>query len=116
MNTLLEPCKIYHIYNHAVGEANLFRSDKNYDYFLKKYAQYISPICNTYAYCLMPNHFHFMMRVKEEQELEKYHEELQKLKAEKNKPKSNTFVAKEIKPIDFPDFVMQQFQNILPAP
>jgi REP element-mobilizing transposase RayT len=34
-----------------------------------KYGQYISPIAETFAYCLMPNHFHFAVKVKGEEEL-----------------------------------------------
>lgn len=60
---MLEPNCTYHIYNRANGEANLFREDRNYDYFLFKYFHYINPIAETYAYCLMPNHFHAMIRV-----------------------------------------------------
>jgi putative transposase len=61
--------KIYHIYNHGNGEDNLFRSDENYRYFLQKYGEHIAPIADTYAYCLMPNHFHFLLNVKEENSL-----------------------------------------------
>ena len=69
MKTLLQPDTIYHIYNHANGADNLFREEKNYHYFLKKYFEYIQPIAKTYAYCLMPNHFHFMVRVRERSDL-----------------------------------------------
>ena len=62
---LLEPEKYYHIYNHAVGGDNLFKSEENYSFFLDKYKQYISPIADTFAYCLMPNHFHFALRIKD---------------------------------------------------
>lgn len=68
----LLPDKVYHIYNHANGSENLFRSDKNYRYFLAKYAQYIYPVVDTYAYCLMPNHFHLMVRIRSEEELLEY--------------------------------------------
>ncbi|MDX2189998.1 MAG: hypothetical protein SFY32_09055 [Bacteroidota bacterium] len=112
MNILLQPGKIYHIYNHSVGEANLFRNDKNFDYFLKKYAQYIFPICKTYAYCLMPNHFHIMIRVNEEEELDTYYHQLQKIKEENNQLKSKPSKPKTTNIIDYPDFVMQQFQNM----
>lgn len=54
----------YHIYNHANGNENLFREEKNYVYFLQKWAEKIEPVANTYAYCLMPNHFHFLIRTK----------------------------------------------------
>jgi len=39
----LEPDKYYHIYNHAVSKDNLFKTDENYFFFLKKYAQYLNP-------------------------------------------------------------------------
>jgi putative transposase len=64
--SILEPQNTYHIYNRANGSEKLFLSDDNYRYFLKKYDEYISPIVDTFCYCLMPNHFHFLVRVKEE--------------------------------------------------
>lgn len=62
----MQPGKTYHVYNHGNADDNLFRSDENYRYFLQKYSEYIHPIVNTFAYCLLPNHFHFLMTVKEE--------------------------------------------------
>lgn len=66
----LTPDAFYHIYNRANGSEQLFISDENYLFFLRKYKTYISPICNTYCYCLMPNHFHFLIEIKSEKELE----------------------------------------------
>jgi len=65
----LEPDKYYHIYNHAVGGDNLFCSNENFNYFLQKYKHYITPIADTFAYCLMPNHFHLAVRIKSKKEL-----------------------------------------------
>lgn len=65
----LLPDLIYHIYNHANGSDNIFREEKNYSFFLQKYEKYISPITETYAYCLMPNHFHWLVKIKDEQSL-----------------------------------------------
>ncbi len=65
----LEPGNYYHIYNHAVGNDNLFATDENYSFFLKKYKQYILPVADTFAYCLMPNHFHLAVRIKPVQDL-----------------------------------------------
>lgn len=64
------PNEVYHVYNHANGSDVLYRSVENYHYFLQRYAHYISPIADTYAYCLMhfhagPNHFHLMVRIKD---------------------------------------------------
>jgi putative transposase len=53
--------RYYHLFNHAIGSDNLFKEKENYLYFLRKYGIYISPVCQTYAYCLMPNHFHFLI-------------------------------------------------------
>src|SRR5699024_10289115 len=40
--------------------------------FLKRYANYIYPIAGTYAFCLMPNHFHFMVKIRSKEELEDF--------------------------------------------
>ena len=63
------PDTYYHLYNHANGDDNLFRIEDNYLYFLHKYSQYLSPVLDTYSYCLMPNHFHFLVCIKAEKEL-----------------------------------------------
>lgn len=55
----------YHIYNHGVGGRDLFIDPDNYDYFLKLYDKYVSPVAETYAWVLMKNHFHVLVRVKE---------------------------------------------------
>jgi putative transposase len=55
----------YHIYNHANGTENIFREEENYRYFLQQYAKYLGDVVDTYAYCLMPNHFHLLIGVKE---------------------------------------------------
>lgn len=60
---------LYHIYNRANGSENLFREDRNYHYFLRQWTKYIEPIADTYAYCLMPNHFHFLIKTKSESEI-----------------------------------------------
>lgn len=56
----------YHIYNHAIGSENIFREQENYRYFLQQYKKYLGGYLDTYAYCLMPNHFHFLIRVRED--------------------------------------------------
>lgn len=44
--------------------------ERNYRYFLKLYARYVEPVAQTYAYCLLRNHFQVLVWVKtlEEQE------------------------------------------------
>jgi putative transposase len=62
----LEYGNFYHIYNHGVGGRDLFLEPENYEYFLGLYDKYILPVAETYAWCLMPNHFHLLVRIKEE--------------------------------------------------
>ncbi|GMQ27856.1 hypothetical protein [Algoriphagus confluentis] len=65
----MKPGQSYHIYNHANGSENIFREEKNYRFFLEHYTKHLDKVLDTYAYCLMPNHFHLMVGVKEELEL-----------------------------------------------
>lgn len=65
----MEPSKTYHLYTHANGFENLFRSQENYRYFLSKYEHFIPSVADTLAYCLMPNHVHFLIRIKGEKEI-----------------------------------------------
>ena len=58
------PNTVYHIYNRANGRDNLFAESENYRFFLELYGKYIGPVAETYAFCLMPNHFHFLLRTK----------------------------------------------------
>jgi REP element-mobilizing transposase RayT len=58
----------YHIYNRANGDENIFREARNYTYFLQQYTKYIEPIADTYAYCLLRNHFHWLVRLLTEEE------------------------------------------------
>jgi REP element-mobilizing transposase RayT len=62
----LDSGKFYHIYNRGINSCNLFREPANYEHFLELYDKYISPVAETYAWVLMPNHFHLLVRVKED--------------------------------------------------
>jgi len=61
---------IYHIYNRGNNCEALFKEERNYYYFLNLYKRYIHPIAQLYAYCLLPTHFHFMLRIKDWDNLE----------------------------------------------
>ena len=63
---LLQPDSFYHIYNRGINGENLFKEGRNYAYFLQKYARYIEPIAETYAYCLLKNHFHLLIHTRSE--------------------------------------------------
>jgi putative transposase len=59
----------YHIYNRGNNRENIFIQERNYDYFMRLYEKHISPIADTYAYCLLRNHFHVSLRTKSEEEI-----------------------------------------------
>ena len=63
--TKFEAGCFYHVYNRSVDRKPMFRSDANYEYFLHRYDHYISGYAETYAYSLMNNHFHLLIRVKD---------------------------------------------------
>lgn len=53
----------YHIYNRGCNRENIFNSDENYRFFLRKAKKYFQEYnIDVIAYCLMPNHFHFLLR------------------------------------------------------
>lgn len=66
---ILIPEATYHVYNRANGNETLFPKEANFEYFLSKYKEHVSSIADTFCYCLMPNHFHFLIRIKNEREL-----------------------------------------------
>lgn len=39
---------------------------------LNKYAEYLIPVVDTYAYCLLKNHFHLLIRIKSQEKLREY--------------------------------------------
>lgn len=61
---MLEPDKYYHIYNKGINGCNLFEKNEDYYYFLKLFEKYIIPIADCFAWVLMKNHFHFLVRIK----------------------------------------------------
>jgi REP element-mobilizing transposase RayT len=60
----MEPGQSYHIFNHANGKENIFLEEENYRFFLQQYQKYLGEVVDTYAYCLMPNHFHLVVGVR----------------------------------------------------
>jgi putative transposase len=54
----------YHIYNRGVNRENIFFETRNYAHFLKLHARYVEPVAETFAYCLLKNHFHVLVRIK----------------------------------------------------
>lgn len=58
-----EKDRLYHIYNQGNNRQKIFFNRENYLFFLRKVRVQLLPYCDILAYCLMPNHFHFMVEV-----------------------------------------------------
>lgn len=59
----------YHIYNRGNNQENIFRQERNYAYFLELWWKHISPIAETWAYCLLKNHFHAAVYIKNKEDM-----------------------------------------------
>ena len=73
METLpLQHDRFYHIYNCGINGCALFTERSDYERFLHLYDKYIVPVAETYAWVLMGNHFHVLVRVKTAAEIGRY--------------------------------------------
>ena len=52
---------IYHVFNRGNNREVIFPRRQNYLYFLECVQKYIKGYCDILAWCLMPNHFHFLV-------------------------------------------------------
>ena len=66
---VIESGAIYHIFNRGNNHENLFPENKNYLYFLSLLSKYLLPVGEVYAYCLLKNHFHILIRIKDKNTL-----------------------------------------------
>jgi REP element-mobilizing transposase RayT len=55
---------MFHVYNRTNNKELLFTTDNNRLFFLKQYSKYLSPFVDTFCWCLLSNHFHFLIQVK----------------------------------------------------
>jgi len=81
---VLKPSYFYHFYNRGNNHENIFIEEDNYVYFLSLVKKYIIQIADIYSYCLLPNHFHFIIRIKDVEDLtvkqkEKIHQPISNL-------------------------------------
>jgi REP element-mobilizing transposase RayT len=95
----LLPGQTYHIFSRAIGAEKVFLEYDNYRFFLDKYKQHITPVAETFAYNLLPNHFHLLIRIKNIDDIES-HFSLKK--------GNQDFTLEKI-----PEFIMERFGNFL---
>ena len=56
---------MYHIYNRAAGSEQLFTTADDYSRFLNCIDKYLLPFMDIWCYCLMPDHFHLLISIRE---------------------------------------------------
>lgn len=54
----------YHLYNRGNNRERVFYERENYVFFLRKVWDYLVPVLDVVAYCLMPTHYHLLVLVK----------------------------------------------------
>jgi len=59
----------YHLYNRGNNRENVFLQERNYAYFMELWWKHTSPIAETWAYCLLRNHFHILVFIKNSEDL-----------------------------------------------
>ncbi|WP_291723883.1 transposase [Bernardetia sp.] len=57
----IESDTLYHIYNQGNNRESTFLEREDYIFFLRKVRERVLPFCEIVNYCLMPNHFHFLV-------------------------------------------------------
>ncbi|GAA4274532.1 transposase [Aquimarina gracilis] len=60
----LTPDAYFHIYNRGNNKEDIFKEKRNYNYFLTLLEKHILEVCDIYAYCLLKNHFHLVVKTK----------------------------------------------------
>lgn len=56
-----QPDNVYHIYNQGNNRQKIFSCDEGYEIFLNLVRTNIFIRCEIINWCLMPNHFHFLV-------------------------------------------------------
>ncbi|SFG57656.1 transposase [Pedobacter insulae] len=67
----IEESSYYHVYNRGNNKELIFFQENDYIHFLDHFIKYVKPFIEVYAYCLMSNHFHFFLRIKDKAGFEK---------------------------------------------
>jgi REP element-mobilizing transposase RayT len=61
----LFPGEHYHVFNRGINKARVFFDPDNFEYFVRLCEKYIAPSADIYAYCLIANHYHLLVRMRE---------------------------------------------------
>lgn len=69
---------IYHVFNRGNDRRNLFQDDEDFHYFLNQMLVVKTELdIQLYHYCIMTNHFHLLLQIKEAETLSKFMHRIQ---------------------------------------
>ena len=71
-NEVFKQGSFFHIYNRGCNKNKIFFEEDNYTYLLRKIKNFTSEfMISVIAYCLMPNHYHLLLKQNSEKPLNK---------------------------------------------
>jgi REP element-mobilizing transposase RayT len=62
--------RYYHIYNRGNDKTDIFQSKEDYLHFQTLVQKYLLTVADLFCYAYLKNHFHFLVRIKESDEIE----------------------------------------------
>ena len=62
------PGDCYHFYNQGNNRERVFYEHENYLFFLQRLGVYLIPVLDIVAYCLMPTHYHLLVKIRKTSE------------------------------------------------
>lgn len=99
----LEEKHFYHIYNRSIGNEMMFNDIAFANDFLERWEKLITPYTNTLAFCIMSNHFHFIVQIKP------FDDKIKAIIALENTSAANDFLDGNSSPNDF---LVTQFSRL----
>jgi putative transposase len=106
------PEVFYHVFNRTNNKEVLYRNDENRYFFLQKTGQYLSPILEVYAYCLMGNHFHFLVKTKSAADIQQW---ISQLREEEMIQIQRIYVQAGYPEAMLPNIIEEQFRRFFNA-
>jgi putative transposase len=99
----------YHVTCKAIDGKKLFLNDDNRHYFLKRYQEFSAGFVDTYAFCLLDNHVHLLIKTNAEKQILTY---LNELDTEKQTSTYKKFLQQKC---NFHELIEQQFNRLFIA-
>lgn len=107
-DALLPDC-FYHVFVRANQKEILFAKEKNYLFFLRRFSEFLMPIAKTYAYALLENHVHFLIKMRDEPTLTAFCQNLNQVRLKSSACLDSTFA---YRPVDPHKVGSYQFQRL----